>query len=53
MKFIINLVKNKNTKERRGIGQNNQKQVFKVQKLYQRLTNIKTDYINKTVSSII
>ena len=30
-----------------------QKQVVKVQKLYQRLTNIRTDYINKTISSII
>ncbi|HCO29563.1 MAG TPA: transposase [Lachnospiraceae bacterium] len=33
--------------------QNIQKQVSKVQKLHQRLTNIRTDYINKTVSSIV
>ena len=33
--------------------QNIQKQVVKVQKLHQRLTNIRTDYINKIVSSII
>ena len=33
--------------------QNIQTQVSKVQKLHQRLTNIRTDYINKTVSSIV
>ena len=33
--------------------QNIQKQIVKVQKLHQRLANIRTDYINKTVSSII
>lgn len=33
--------------------QNIQKQVVKVQKLHQRLNNIRTDYINKTISSII
>ena len=33
--------------------QNIQKQVVKVQKLHQRLANIRTDYINKAVSSII
>ena len=33
--------------------QNIQKQIAKVQKLHQRLSNIRTDYINKTVSSII
>lgn len=33
--------------------QNIQKQVVKVQKLHQRLTNIRIDYINKTISSII
>lgn len=32
--------------------QNIQKQVVKVQKLHQRLTNIRTDYINKTIFSI-
>ncbi|WP_413926726.1 RNA-guided endonuclease InsQ/TnpB family protein [Clostridioides sp. ZZV14-5902] len=39
--------------EGRATRQNIQKQVVKVQKLHQRLTNIRTDYINKTVSSII
>ena len=29
------------------------KQVLKIQKLYQRLTNIRTDYINKTISEIV
>lgn len=29
------------------------KQKLKVQKLYQRLTNIRTDYINKTINSIM
>lgn len=43
------------TKKKKGVAtrQNIQKQVVKVQKLHQRLTNIRTDYINKTVSSII
>ena len=33
--------------------QNIQKQVVKVQKLHQRLTNIRTDYINKIVNELI
>lgn len=33
--------------------QNIQKQIVKVQKLHQRLTNIRTDYINKTVDALI
>ncbi|QAT41666.1 transposase [Clostridium sp. JN-9] len=33
--------------------QNIQKQIVKVQKLHQKLTNIRTDYINKTVSELI
>lgn len=33
--------------------QNIQKQIVKVQKLHQKLANIRTDYINKTVSSIV
>ena len=33
--------------------QNIKKQIVKVQKLHQRLANIRTDYINKTVSSIV
>ncbi|MGO1044310.1 RNA-guided endonuclease InsQ/TnpB family protein [Clostridioides difficile] len=39
--------------EGRATRQNIQKQVVKVQKLHQRLVNIRTDYINKTVSWII
>lgn len=39
--------------ERRATSQNIQKQVVKVQKLYQRLTNIRADYINKTVGEIV
>ncbi|WP_413926807.1 RNA-guided endonuclease InsQ/TnpB family protein [Clostridioides sp. ZZV15-6598] len=39
--------------EGRATRQNIQKQVVKVQKLHQRLVNIRTDDINKTVSSII
>ncbi|MFH5960390.1 RNA-guided endonuclease InsQ/TnpB family protein [Clostridium perfringens] len=46
-------IRNKNIKEGRATGQNIQKQVIKVQKLHQRLINIRTDYINKTVFSII
>ncbi len=46
-------IRNKNIKEGRATRQNIQKQVVKVQKLHQRLTNIRTDYINKTISSII
>ncbi len=45
--------RNKNIREGRATSQNIQKQIVKVQKLHQRLTNIRTDYINKTVSSII
>ena len=46
-------IRNKNIKEGRATGQNIQKQVIKVQKLHQRLRNIRTDYINKTVFSIV
>ena len=46
-------IRNKNIKEGRVTRQNIQKQVVKVQKLHQRLINIRTDYINKTVFSII
>ena len=46
-------IRNKNLKEGRATSQNIQKQVVKVQKLHQRLRNIRTDYINKTVFSII
>ena len=42
-------------KKEKGVAtrQNIQKQVVKVQKLHQRLVNIRTDYINKTISSIV
>ena len=33
--------------------QNIQKQIAKVQKLHQNLTNVRTDYINKTISEIV
>lgn len=46
-------IRNKNIKEGVATRQNIQKQVAKVQILHQRLTNIRADYINKTVSSII
>lgn len=46
-------IRNKNIKEGVATRQNIQKQVAKVQILHQRLDNIRTDYINKTVSSII
>ena len=46
-------IRNKNIKEGRATRQNIQKQIVKVQKLHQRLTNIRTDYINKIISSII
>ncbi|MCX0389049.1 transposase [Clostridium perfringens] len=45
--------RNKNIREGRATSQNIQKQVIKVQKLHQRLRNIRTDYINKTVSKIV
>ena len=46
-------IRNKNIKEGRATRQNIQKQVVKVQRLHQRLANIRTDYINKTVSKIV
>ncbi|MGG7208920.1 transposase [Clostridium perfringens] len=46
-------IRNKNIEEGRATRQNIQKQVVKVQRLHQRLANIRTDYINKTVFSII
>jgi len=46
-------LKIRNKKEGSATRQNIQKQVVKVQKLHQRLTNIRTDYINKTISSIV
>ena len=46
-------IRNKKEKGGNATSQNIQKQIVKVQKLHQRLTNIRTDYINKIVSSII
>ena len=46
-------IRNKNIREGRATSQNIQKQVVKVQRLHQRLANIRTDYINKTVFSIV
>ena len=46
-------IRNKNIREGRATSQNIQKQIVKVQKLHQRLTNIRTDYINKTVANIV
>ena len=48
-------LKIRNKKEKGGIAtrQNIQKQVVKVQRLHQKLSNIRTDYINKTVSNIV
>lgn len=45
--------RNKNNNERKATRQNIQKQVLKVQKIYQRITNIRTDYINKTIAEIV
>lgn len=44
---IISIKKGESTKK------NFVKQKLKVQKLYQRLTNIRTDYLNKTINSIV
>lgn len=43
----------KRKKKGEAIRQNIQKQIVKVQKLHQRLLNIRTDYINKTVNEIV
>ncbi|QPW54295.1 transposase (plasmid) [Clostridium botulinum] len=45
--------RNKNIKGGKATRQNIQKQIVKVQKLHEKLTNIRTDYINKTVSEIV
>ncbi|AKN33435.1 transposase [Clostridium carboxidivorans P7] len=45
-------LRNKNEKGE-ATRQNIQKQIVKVQKLHQRLTNIRTDYINKTVNELV
>lgn len=47
-------LKLRNEKEKEGATrQNIQKQIAKVQKLHQNLTNIRTDYINKIISEIV
>ena len=47
-------LKLRNKKEKgEATGQNIQKQIVKVQILYQRLTNMRNDYINKVVSSVV
>ncbi len=46
-------MKKEKKQERRATRQNIHKQVLKVQKLHQQLANIRTDYINKTISSIV
>lgn len=45
--------RNKINKEGEATRQNIQKQVLKIQKLYQTLTNIRTDYINQIISEIV
>lgn len=47
------LKKSKNKKEDTATRQNIQKQVLKIQRLHQRITNIREDYINQTISEII
>lgn len=46
-RMVISIKKGESTQK------NFVKQKFKVQKLYQRLSNIRTDYINKTISKIV
>jgi len=46
-------LKKRNKKKGEATRQNIQKQVLKVQKLHQRIDNIRTDYINKCVSKIV
>lgn len=45
--------KKRSKKKGEATRQNIQKQVLKVQKLHQRIDNIRTDYINKTVNEIV
>ena len=47
------LKKRNNKKNGEATRQNIQKQVLKVQKLHQRIDNIRTDYINKTIAEIV
>lgn len=46
-------LKNKNKEKGGATRQNIQRQSLKVQKLHMRLTNIRTDYINKIVSELV
>jgi len=47
-------LKSKNKKEKgEATRQNIQKQIVKVQRIHQRLSNIRTDYINKTIYEIV
>ena len=46
-------LKNKNEKEDTATRRNIKKQIVKVQKLHQKLTNVRTDYVNKTINSIV
>lgn len=45
--------RNKNIKEGEATRQNIQKQIVKVQKLHQRLANIRENYISQTISTIV
>ena len=46
-------LKKRTKKEGEATKQNIQKQVLKVQKIHQRIYNVRTDYINKTVNEIV
>lgn len=46
-------LRNKNIKEGKATRQNIRNQIVKVQKLHQKLLNIRTDYINKTVNEVV
>ncbi|MGV8153357.1 MAG: RNA-guided endonuclease InsQ/TnpB family protein [Alkaliphilus sp.] len=43
----------KNIKKGKATRQNIEKQIVEVQKVHQKLTNIRTDYINKTINEIV
>ena len=46
-------LKKRNKKKGEATRQNIQKQLLKVQKLHQRINNIRTDYMNKTIAEIV
>ena len=46
-------VKKRNKKKGEATRQNIQKQLLRVQKLHQRINNIRTDYMNKTIAEIV